>query len=134
MFRHDTVRNGMVISLYRSFSAPLMEGKNMIRKTIALCAAAVTASAAATTAAHAESIGVSTTVAFESRYIFRGVQFAETSFQPGIELSYGNFYGGAWLNLPVGDDDLVVTPGAKNWIYTPAMVLTLMKPFRWILG
>ena len=82
----------------------------MIRKTIAVCAAAC----AAATSAHAESIEVSTTVGFESRYIFRGVQFAETSFQPAINLSYGNFYGGVWANLPVGDDDFVVTPGGEE--------------------
>ncbi len=64
--------------------------------------------------AHAEEFGVSTTLGFESRYIFRGVQFAETSVQPAVELSYGGFYGGAWFNLPVGDDDLVVTPGGEE--------------------
>ena len=57
------------------------------------------------TPAYAESLSVSTTVGFESRYVFCGVQFAETSFQPAINIGYGNFYGGAWLNLPVGDDD-----------------------------
>jgi len=64
--------------------------------------------------AYAETLTVETTVGFESRYIFRGVQFSETSFQPAIQLNYGNFYGGAWLNLPIGDDDLVVTPGGEE--------------------
>lgn len=72
---------------------------------------AVLASAAA---AKAEDLSISTTVAFESRYMFRGVQFAETSFQPAVSLSYGGFYANAWLNLPVGDDDLVVTPGGEE--------------------
>lgn len=66
------------------------------------------------TAATAEDIGVSTTLAFESRYIFRGVQFAETSVQPAVEISFGGLYGGAWFNLPIGDDDLVVTPGGEE--------------------
>ncbi len=70
--------------------------------------------AGVSTAATAEGIGVSTTLAYESKYIFRGVQFAETSIQPAVELSYGNFYGGAWFNLPIGDDDLVVTPGGEE--------------------
>jgi len=74
---------------------------------------ALTLSAAAMPAA-AESLEISTTVGFESRYLFRGVQFAETSFQPAINLSYGNFYLNAWLNLPIGDDDLVVTPGGEE--------------------
>ena len=62
----------------------------------------------------AEELTISTTVAFESRYVFRGIEFAETSFQPAINLGYGNFYGGVWLNLPIGDDDLVVTPGGEE--------------------
>ncbi len=67
-----------------------------------------------TAIASAESISVSTTVGFESRYVFRGIEFAETSVQPAINIGYGNFYGGAWFNLPVGDDDLVVTPGGEE--------------------
>ncbi|WP_425409001.1 TorF family putative porin [Hyphococcus sp.] len=55
--------------------------------------------------ASAETLGVSTDVAFESRYVFRGVQLQEASVQPAITLSFGNFYAGAWFALPVGDDD-----------------------------
>ena len=84
--------------------------ENKMKKTALL--ALVLAGAA--TSASAGDIGVSTTLGFESRYIFRGVQFAETSVQPAVELSYGGFYGGAWFNLPVGDDDLVVTPGGEE--------------------
>lgn len=75
---------------------------------VALCFGVMSGTAAA------ESIGVSTTLGFESRYVFRGVQFAETSLQPAVELSYGGFYGGAWFNTPIGDDDLVVTPGGEE--------------------
>lgn len=63
---------------------------------------------------NAEEFSVSTTIGFESSYVFRGVQFAETSFQPAINLSYGNFYANAWLNLPIGDDDFVSTPGGEE--------------------
>jgi uncharacterized protein (TIGR02001 family) len=62
---------------------------------------------AAITPALGESLEVSTTVGFESRYVFRGIQYAENSFQPEITLGYRNFYLGAWLNLPVGDDVFV---------------------------
>lgn len=61
--------------------------------------------AAAATSATAEEISVDTTIGFESRYVFRGVEYAETSFQPAITLNYSNFYVGAWTNLPIGDDD-----------------------------
>lgn len=85
----------------------------MFRKLSGLLTAAL-ATTAISTSASAETLQVSTTVGFESRYLFRGVQFAETSFQPAINLSYGNFYLNAWLNLPIGDDDLVVTPGGEE--------------------
>ena len=74
---------------------------------LSLCAGIASAKAG-------DQISVSTTIGFESRYIFRGVQFAETSFQPAINLGYGNFYASAWLNLPIGDDDLAVTPGGEE--------------------
>jgi uncharacterized protein (TIGR02001 family) len=85
-------------------------------KKLAVSVATLAALAAQSSlqAVSAEELSVSTTVGFESRYVFRGIQFAETSFQPAINLAYGNFYGGAWLNLPVGDDDLVVTPGGEE--------------------
>ncbi|MEM9495887.1 MAG: TorF family putative porin [Pseudomonadota bacterium] len=82
----------------------------MKTKTIAATAAFLVIAGPAT----AGDLSVSTTVGFESRYVFRGVQFAETSIQPAINLSYGNFYGGAWFNLPIGDDDLRVTPGGEE--------------------
>ncbi|MEM9013798.1 MAG: TorF family putative porin [Pseudomonadota bacterium] len=66
------------------------------------------------TPAAAGEFGVSTTVGFESKYVFRGIQFAETSIQPAINLSYGNFYTGAWFNLPIGDDDFTSTPGGEE--------------------
>ncbi|MEZ5893756.1 MAG: TorF family putative porin [Parvularculaceae bacterium] len=87
-----------------------MKGEKMLR-TLS-CALALAAAAPAV--AHAESLEVSTTVGFESLYLFRGVQFAETSFQPAINLSYGNFYFNAWLNLPIGDDDFVVPLGGTE--------------------
>jgi len=60
----------------------------------------------ASATAHAGELGVSTALGFESRYVFRGVEFAQNSVQPSVELSYGGFYGGAWANLPIGDDNI----------------------------
>jgi hypothetical protein len=58
--------------------------------------------------ANAEDLSISTSLGFESRYIFRGVQFAETSIQPAVTITKDGFHIGAWFNLPVGDDDNVV--------------------------
>ena len=55
--------------------------------------------------AAADPLEVSTTVAFESKYLFRGFEFAGTSFQPSVTLSKDGFYLTAWLNLPIGDND-----------------------------
>ena len=48
-------------------------------------------------------LSISSTFAFESEYVFRGVQFADESFQPSVELSHGGFYIGTWVNQPIVD-------------------------------
>lgn len=85
-----------------------------MRSLLTACAFGLGLTTASLIPAAAEELGISTTIGFESRYVFRGIQFAETSFQPSINLSYGNFYGFAWSNLPIGDDDFVVTPGGEE--------------------
>ena len=50
-------------------------------------------------------ISVKTSFAYESEYVFRGVQFADSSFQPSVEISYGSFYLGTWINSPIVDVD-----------------------------
>ncbi len=77
-------------------------------KTAALAAGALAmglTAFAATGKAHHD-LSVSTTWAFESEYIFRGVQFSETALQPDLNFTYGNFNLGAWASVPVGDDDV----------------------------
>ncbi len=76
----------------------------LLRNTLA--AMAMIGAAGAATSASAEELTLSTSWAFETEYVFRGVQFSETSFQPDVSLGYGGFYLGAWAALPVGDDDV----------------------------
>ena len=61
-------------------------------------------------AACAQPVAVTTTLGLESRYVFRGVQLAEASFQPAVQLGWSGAYLGVWANLPVGDEDFIVTP------------------------
>ena len=75
-----------------------------MRKALLGLASLVAVGAGTATSAQAEGVTLSTTLGFESRYLFRGVQFAQASFQPGVTLGYNGFYASAWLNLPVGDD------------------------------
>lgn len=71
-----------------------------MKKTTVLLAAAV----AGASISGAEELSISSTFAWESDYIFRGVQLAEEYFAPSVDLSYGNFYAGIWAALPFDDD------------------------------
>ncbi len=53
--------------------------------------------------AYAGELSVTTSVDVVSDYVFRGVSLADTSVQPGVEASYGNFYAGTWFSNGIGD-------------------------------
>lgn len=38
---------------------------------------------------------------YASKYVFRGVQLADGSFQPSVKLTSGSFYLGLWTNQPI---------------------------------
>jgi uncharacterized protein (TIGR02001 family) len=65
-------------------------------------------------AAEAGEFSIDSALGFESRYVFRGVQYAETSMQPAVTLKKDGFRLGAWFNLPVGDDDNVVPANGEE--------------------
>jgi uncharacterized protein (TIGR02001 family) len=71
-----------------------------MKKTIAILAAVV----AGTSFAGAQELSISTTVAWESDYVFRGVGLAEEYFAPAVDISYGDFYAGIWAALPVDSE------------------------------
>lgn len=52
-----------------------------------------------------EELSVTTTVEWNSHYIFRGAQLGEETFMPGVDLSFGGFYAGIWAALPVKHTD-----------------------------
>jgi uncharacterized protein (TIGR02001 family) len=86
-------------------------GARILLKTYGLIAVAVSLSSAP---AFAEPLSVSASLGFESRYVFRGVQYAETSLQPAVTLTKDGIHVGAWFNLPVGDDDGVVPANGEE--------------------
>ena len=59
------------------------------------------ASLATASISSAQELSVSATVAWESEYVFRGVQLADEYYSPAIDISYGDFYAGLWAALPV---------------------------------
>lgn len=72
-------------------------------KKIALLLAALVsgASLSAQAPAPAKSYSVTVDFPYASKYVFRGVQFAESSFQPSVKLTAGSFYAGLWTNQPI---------------------------------
>jgi len=80
-----------------------------MKKTILALAALVGASAAfadvaapAATTAKSYSVTLDNTIA--SEYIFRGLEVADTTFHPSVEVAYGDLYAGVWGALPFTND------------------------------
>ena len=72
----------------------------MNKKTLAVIA---TGLALGLSQAKAQYLTVKTNFAYQSEYVFRGVQLATESFQPSIEFGYDAFYLGLWTNQPIED-------------------------------
>ena len=53
---------------------------------------------------------ISTDITFASDYMFRGVQLAENTLHPSIEISSGQFYLGYWGAFPINNVE------SKGWI------------------
>lgn len=75
----------------------------MNNKIIALAAialGAISASAQDAAPASGPSLGGSVGLAYDSRYVFRGAQFAESIIEPSVNLTYGDIYAGLWFAIP----------------------------------
>lgn len=53
----------------------------------------------------ADEFSITTTFAYESEYLFRGIQLSDPAFQPSVEFGWGGAYLGLWTNQPIDDDD-----------------------------
>lgn len=51
-----------------------------------------------------DEISVTTTFAWESSYVFRGVQLADETFMPAVDFAYGGAYFGIWSAQPADDE------------------------------
>lgn len=70
-------------------------------KKIAIILAALAASVGMNAQDSKSSYSVTTDFTYSSEYIFRGIESADASFQPSVELAMGDFYVGLWTNQPV---------------------------------
>ncbi len=69
-----------------------------MKKTITTLTALAAMGAAAL---QADELSISSTFGWESEYVFRGLQFAKSNFQPVVDFSYEETYVGFWSMLPV---------------------------------
>lgn len=67
----------------------------MFKKT-ALAVAALVAGVSVQAADKASELSATVDITYVSDYIFRGVQLADASIQPSVEVAYADFYAGAW--------------------------------------
>lgn len=51
-----------------------------------------------------EDVSVSVSTDYVTEYVFRGVTLAGEAFQPGAEISVGNFTAGIWASVAVGEE------------------------------
>ena len=74
-----------------------------MKKLIALLTGSACIAGAASAQVTLEDLEISTTFAWESEYVFRGVKFAQGSFQPGLDLALGDLYVGTWGSFSTED-------------------------------
>jgi len=70
-----------------------------MKKTIALCTALLACGSAF--AQEESEYAVTMDMPVVTKYVFRGVQIAKSSFQPSVQLTSGNLYGGVWSSVPL---------------------------------
>jgi hypothetical protein len=75
-----------------------------MKKLISIAALLGTTAMAPT--AFAQDVSVSTSVDYVTEYIFRGAQLGESSIQPGVEVSVGDFTVGGWFSTGIGENSV----------------------------
>lgn len=72
-----------------------------MKKTALILAALVSGASLFADAAPASSYSVTVDFPYTTKYVFRGVQYAEGAFQPSVKVTSGDFYAGVWMSAPV---------------------------------
>ncbi|MGB0372364.1 MAG: TorF family putative porin [Opitutales bacterium] len=53
------------------------------------------------TAANAQELSITSTVGYESVYVFRGAELADDIFHGSVDIAFGDFYTGIWTAQPI---------------------------------
>jgi len=72
-------------------------------KTKFILSTAIMAAMMTPMSASAGDVSVSTSIDYVSEYVFRGVSFARSAVQPGIEVSSGDLTVGVWTSAALGE-------------------------------
>lgn len=72
-----------------------------MKKTAILIAALLTGASVYADDAPKSSYNITLDVPYTTKYVFRGIQYAEGAFQPSVKLTAGSFYAGIWGSAPV---------------------------------
>ncbi|HRI80884.1 MAG TPA: TorF family putative porin [Opitutaceae bacterium] len=72
-----------------------------MKKTVLIIAALAASLSLRAEEAPQSSYSVSVDFPYASKYVFRGVQLAEGTFQPSVEVAFGDFAIGLWTAQPV---------------------------------
>ncbi len=74
----------------------------MIKKSI--LALAVIGAGSAVYAAESSKVAFTLDVTYLSDYVFRGLKVSDSTIQPSLEASYGDFYAGLWHSNEISDN------------------------------
>jgi uncharacterized protein (TIGR02001 family) len=89
-------------------AAPTNQTKQSIMKKTALILAALFSGAALSAdeapVVETSSYSITADIPYASKYVFRGMQYANDSLQPSLKLTAGNAYAGIWMNQPFDND------------------------------
>jgi uncharacterized protein (TIGR02001 family) len=87
----------------------------------ALMLGAASLSAEEAAAPTGPSLSATSTLAYDSTYVFRGIQLAESILSPAVSLAYGDFYGGLWFALPMNNEEYFANEMDANFGYGYAL-------------
>jgi uncharacterized protein (TIGR02001 family) len=70
-------------------------------KKTAFILAALLSGASLTADEAASSYSITADATYATKYVFRGVQYADDAIQPSVKLTSGDFYAGIWASAPL---------------------------------
>jgi uncharacterized protein (TIGR02001 family) len=79
----------------------LVQQTYIMKKTALILAALLTGASLSADESASASYSVTVDFPYATKYVFRGVEYAEDVIQPSVKLTSGDFYAGIWSSLPL---------------------------------